>query len=218
MLLRKNSPVLKSVQDIKNSNRHNLFIQYTLLGIILILVLILLFKDTEIVAIPPNMQSEIRIMGNQANQEYKVRWAFSVAAIAGNISKDNSAWALAQLESMLSPYLRQQVMPAIRQEVNILVARNASQSFVIKDVIYDTNKDLVWVWGDREIKVKNASNKSVVPQRWTYEMRIEPFGGRAAVTHLNSYQGLPRNRDVEYTVEPAPLVPDDVPAGTQEQP
>lgn len=200
------SKVLKSIAEIKSISSHNKIVQYSLLGIVGLLSMTLAFKDTEVIAVPPNFNNPLVVAGNVANKEYKIRWAFSAAAIAGNISKQNADFVLGQLDGMLTPYLRQRIMPALKKEVQVLVARDAEQNFVIKDAIYDPEKDLVWIWGDRTIQIKGKSNKNVLPQRWTYEFRIEPFSERAAITHFNSYKGLPRNRDVEYLVEENPTL------------
>lgn len=204
------SKVIKSISEIKASTTQNKVIQYGLLGICTVLACALAFKDTKVIATPPNFSKPLVVAGNVANKEYKLRWAVAAASIAGNLSKDNADFVLNQIDSMLSPYLRQQILPALKKEVQILIARDAEQSFVIKDAIYDPEKDLVWIWGDRTIKLKSTSNKSNLPHRWTYEFRIEPFSERAAIKHFNSYKGLPKNRDVEYQVEENPMLSSEI--------
>lgn len=203
---KKDSKVLKSINDIKINTTHNKIIQYGLLGIVGLLSASIALKDTEVIATPPNFEKPLVVAGNVANKEYKLRWAFATASIAGNISKQNADFVLNQLDHMLSPYLKQKIMPALKQEVQILIARNAEQNFVIQDAIYDSKKDLVWIWGNRTIKIKGASNTTNLPQRWTYEFRVKPFAERAAITHFNSYKGLPKNRNVEYMVEENPML------------
>lgn len=200
------SKVIKSIAEIKTSTTKNSIIQYSLLAISGVLACALAFKDTEVIATPPNFSEPLVVAGNVANKEYKLRWAVAAASIAGNLSKDNVDFVLNQLDSMLSPYLRQQILPSLKKEVQILIARDAEQSFVIKDAIYDPVKDLIWIWGDRTIKLKATGNRINLPQRWTYEFRIKPFAERAAITHFNSYKGLPKNRDVEYLVEENPML------------
>lgn len=203
---RSESKILKSVSEIKKSQTKNTIIQYGLLAIAGVLACALAFKDTEVIATPPNFTQPLVVAGNVANKEYKLRWAVAAASIAGNLSKDNADFVLNQLDSMLSPYLRQQILPSLKKEVQILIARDAEQTFVIKDAIYDPVKDLVWIWGDRTIKLKATANNINLPQRWTYEFRIKPFSERAAITHFKSYKGLPKNRDVEYLVEENPML------------
>lgn len=203
---RSESKILKSVSEIKTNQTKNTIIQYGLLAIAGVLACALAFKDTEVIATPPNFTQPLVVAGNVANKEYKLRWAVAAASIAGNLSKDNADFVLNQLDSMLSPYLRQQILPSLKKEVQILIARDAEQTFVIKDAIYDPVKDLVWIWGDRTIKLKATANNINLPQRWTYEFRVKPFSERAAITHFNSYKGLPKNRDVEYLVEENPML------------
>ncbi|MBH0061750.1 hypothetical protein I6E85_11340 [Pseudoalteromonas sp. NZS71] len=203
---RSESKVLKSVSEIQTNQTKDTIIKYGLLAIAGVLACALAFKDTEVIATPPNFTQPLVVAGNVANKEYKLRWAVAAASIAGNLSKDNADFVLNQLDSMLSPYLRQQILPSLKKEVQILIARDAEQTFVIKDAIYDPVKDLVWIWGDRTIKLKATANNINLPQRWTYEFRIKPFSERAAITHFNSYKGLPKNRDVEYLVEENPML------------
>ena len=202
---RSESKVLKSVSEIQTNQTKDTIIKYGLLAIAGVLACALAFKDTEVIATPPNFTQPLVVAGNVANKEYKLRWAVAAASIAGNLSKDNADFVLNQLDSMLSPYLRQQILPSLKKEVQILIARDAEQTFVIKDAIYDPVKDLVWIWGDRTIKLKATANNINLPQRWTYEFRIKPFSERAAITHFNSYKGLPKNR-VEYLVEENPML------------
>jgi len=203
---RSESKVLKSVSEIQTNQTKDTIIKYGLLAIAGVLACALAFKDTEVIATPPNFTQPLVVAGNVANKEYKLRWAVAAASIAGNLSKDNADFVLNQLDSMLSPYLRQQILPSLKKEVQILIARDAEQTFVIKDAIYDPVKDLVWIWGDRTIKLKATANNINLPQKWTYEFRIKPFSERAAITHFNSYKGLPKNRDVEYLVEENPML------------
>ena len=203
---RSESKVLKSVSEIQTNQTKDTIIKYGLLAIAGVLACALAFKDTEVIATPPNFTQPLVVAGNVANKEYKLRWAVAAASIAGNLSKDNADFVLNQLDSMLSPYLRQQILPSLKKEVQILIARDAEQTFVIKDAIYDPVKDLVWIWGDRTIKLKATANNINLPQRWTYEFRVKPFSERAAITHFNSYKGLPKNRDVEYLVEENPML------------
>lgn len=200
------SRVLKSVSEIKNAETKDTIIKYSLLAISGVLACALALKDTQVIAIPPNFSQPLEVAGNVANKEYKLRWAVAAASIAGNLSKSNADFVLNQIDSMLSPYLRELILPSLKKEVQILIARDAEQSFVIKDAIYDPVKDLVWIWGDRTIKLKSGGNLSNLPQRWTYEFRVKPFAERAAITHFNSYKGLPKNRDVEYLVEENPML------------
>jgi conjugal transfer pilus assembly protein TraE len=201
------SKILRSVDDVKSTRNALLGINGILAAGMLTLGFGLISQSTEVVVTPPDFNEELVVAGNVANEHYKVRWAFASASIAGNLTPRNVDFVLEQLNSMFTPYLRENVLPQIRREAHVLQARGASQTFVIEDAIYDPVKDLIWIYGNRAIEVRGASkNEVVVPQRWTYEFRIAPFSGRPAITHFNSYSGLPRNRDHKYEVEPNPTL------------
>lgn len=208
---KKDSKIFQSVDDIKSTRRLLLGLIMLLTIAIVILAAAVVGKDTKIVVVPPEFNRELVISSNTANEHYKVRWAFASAAIAGNLSRRNVDFSLEQLNNMFTPYLRENVLPQIKREAHILKARDAKQSFVIEDAIYDPVKDLVWIYGTRTVDVRgNNSQNLAVPQRWTYEFRIAPFSGRPAITHFNSYKGLPKNRDVEYQIEPNPLLSEEI--------
>lgn len=206
-MLKKNSKLIQSVDDLKSSRMILLGINCVLAVAVCLMGLLLTSVRTEVVVTPPEFYEEMRISGNQANEHYKVRWAFASAAIAGNLNPRNVDFVVAQLEQMFSPYLRENVLPEIRREAHILRARDATQRFVIEDVIYDPTRDLIWVYGDRTLQMRGSRrNEQPHSQRWTYEFRIAPFSGRPAINHFDSYSGLPRNRNVEYAVERQPML------------
>lgn len=205
------SNIFKSVDDIKSTRRLLLGLLVLLSIAVVILASALVSKDTKVVVVPPDFNRELVVSNNAANEHYKVRWAFAAAAIAGNLSRRNVDFSLEQLNSMFTPYLRENVLPQIKREAHILKARDAKQSFVIEDAIFDPVKDLVWIYGNRTVEVKGGSPHSLaVPQRWTYEFRIAPFSGRPSITHFNSYKGLPKSRDLEYQVEPNPKLSQEI--------
>lgn len=204
-MLKGKSKILKSVDDVKATRNMLIGINTILAVSVLLLGLVAMNQSTEVVVVPPEFDRELVIAGNTANEHYKVRWAFATAAIAGNINPRNVDFVMGQMENMFTPYLREEVLPQIRREAHILRSRDATQRFVIEDAIYDPVKDIVWIYGHRTIQLRNAPrNEVVTPTRWTYEFRVAPFSGRPAITHFDSYRGLPRNREPDYQVETLP--------------
>lgn len=206
-MLKGKSKILKSVDDVKATRTILIGTNSVLAIAVFILALVASSQSTEVVVTPPDFDQELVVAGNTANEHYKVRWAFATAAIAGNLTPRNIDFVLGQMDNMFTPFLREEVLPQIRREAHILRARDATQRFVIEDAIYDPVKDIVWIYGHRTIQLRSAQrNETPNQQRWTYEFRIAPFSGRPAVTHFDSYSGLPRNREPNYEIEPNPVL------------
>lgn len=206
-MLKKESRVIKSYDDVKNKANLNMMITAALSMTSLALAFMAFTKTVEVVVVPPNFTEEIRVADNQANEHYKVRWAFATAALAGNITGKNAEFVVEQIGNMLSPYLKEYVLPGLVKEAQIIKVREASQRFTVEDAIYDPERDIVWIWGWKEFIVKGRDPDR---QRWTYEFRIEPFNGRPAITHFDAYPDTPRAKDKTYKVEPQPLLSDDL--------
>jgi len=203
---KKDSLIGKSLTDFNNSKTTNR-ITITALSIA---VAFLAWQNTkthtETIVVPHEFTEEIRVSHNQANEHFKIRWAWSVASLLGNSNHRNAEFVVQNVRQLLSPYLRSELSEMLLQEARMLQVRGVRQSFVIEDAIYDPVKDLVWVIGQRTISAGSRSQNS---NRWTYELRIQSRNGRPYITHLNTYEGAPRVND-EYEVTPNPFLSDDL--------
>jgi len=203
---RKDSFVGKSISDYKSSVNAS----RVTIAALAVACAVLAWKSStveqEIIVLPFEFNEEIRISGNQANEHFKVRWAWSVAALAGNVERNNAEFVVQQLRLMMSPYLRNQIGPMMFEEARMMQLRGVRQTFVIEDVIYDAAKDLVWVIGQRALHAAGQTERS---RRWTYELRIEANNGRPYITHFNTYEGAPRPQDMQ-EIAPNPFLSDEL--------
>lgn len=205
---RKDSPTLKSVKDVNDSKKSQKTVNLILASSVLVLAFMVATEDTVAVVTPPQFSEELRVSQNQANEHYKVMWAFAGSALAGNINEDNAEFVVDQLGRMFSPYLKDAILPSIEREAQIVAARKAEQTFKIEDAIYEPKNDIVFVWGHKELEVDKSDKPS--SQRWTYEFRIEPFTGRPAITHFDSYPGPPKSKSPDYKVEYNPIISQEI--------
>jgi hypothetical protein len=195
------SKLKKSIDDYLSSRR-TLFIGNIMLTVaVLVLVISNLSRTVETIAVPPNLTEEARVDGNKANQAYNLTWAHHIAGLTGNVSEANSEFVLTHLELMMSPHLWSQAKDALNQDIMILKSRDAEQQFVIENAVYDEKSEVSWVWGTKKLKIPGAEPRL---SRWTYEIRIKPYGGYPRITYLNAYEGPPqrRKRDDLQTVDP----------------
>lgn len=205
---RKDSPTLKSLQDLNDNKKSQKMVNIILASSVLALTIMVATEDTVAVVTPPHFSEELRVSQNQANEHYKVRWAFAAAALAGNISEKNAGFVVEQLGLMFSPYLKDAILPSIRREAQIVAARKAEQRFTIEDAIYEPKNDVVFIWGHKELKVDK--NDKPTSERWTYEFRIEPFSGRPSISHFDSYPGPPKSKSPDYKVEYNPTITQEI--------
>lgn len=203
---RKDSFVGKSISDYKNA----VTTSRITIAALAVACAILAWKSSTVeqttVVLPFEFSEEIRISGNQANEHFKVRWAWSAASLAGNIDRNNAEFVVQQLRLMMSPFLRNEIGPMMFEEARMMQLRGVRQTFTIEDVIYDPAKDLVWVIGQRTLHASGQTERS---RRWTYELRIEANNGRPYITHFNTYEGAPRPQDMN-EITPNPFLSDDL--------
>jgi len=201
---KENSIVGQSYTDFKENRR----IQMVTIGVLAVTVLILatmLINKKEIVIVtPPTFLNELRIGEDEANQEYQKRFAYNIALLAGNVDKQNVEFVTDALGKMLSPYLRAELTPQIENEARVLDLRDVKQTFMVDDMAYSHQKDIVFVWG-----TKTLTKEGSIPdkQTFTYEIQVKPSDGFPQVRHFKAYKGAPSNasmkgRDEAGKVEP----------------
>lgn len=177
------------------------------LSVALAVVSIMAFtKDTEVIAVPYNFQQEVRVEGKQANEAYMTSHAIGFASMLGNISERNVEFVMKTMSKNMSPYLEQQLAPAMKNEAQLLTLRKASQTFIIEDMMYEPRNNIVWVWGMKTVKVPAGTEHK---ERFTYEFRIEPHAGNPRITHFDAYPGIPKTKNnAEYVVDTLPYLTD----------
>lgn len=186
------SKVRQGIDDYMQSRRV-MSISNLMLGATCLLLTISTFSTrTEVIAIPPHMNDEMRISGNRANEVFNLGWATFIASQAGNINSQNAEFVMGMMMDFMSPNLRSQTEDSLRQEVQLLIGRGAEQRFTIENAVYDPAMNVAWVWGRREIRLANVQPRV---SRWTYELRVEPNGASPRITYLNAYEGTPRRRN-----------------------
>ncbi|MCO4319906.1 type IV conjugative transfer system protein TraE [Aliidiomarina quisquiliarum] len=185
------SKLSRGIDDYMQS-RKILFASNVLLGVSCLVLAISTFSTrTEVIAIPPHMNDELRISGNRANEVYNLGWASFIAAQAGNINSNNADFVMGMMLDFMSPNLRSQTEDALRQEVQLLIGRGAEQRFSVDNAVYDPALNVAWVWGRRELRLPGVKPRV---SRWTYEIRVVPNGANPRITYLNAYEGTPKRR------------------------
>ena len=151
-----------------------------------------LSKDETVVVLPPTFTEEITIVGNQASEAYKTGWGLFAANMAGNISERNSSFVVDTLRKMFRAKDADDYERQLLSQVEALKVRGVRENFTPLDLIYNSEVDTVWVYGDKRT-VCTRSGASTT-QKWTYEIRIIAVAGHPKITHFSQYAGAPNTR------------------------
>ena len=159
---------------------------------VVVLVYVALTKEETVVIVPPTFTEEITFVGNQASEAYKTGWGLFAANMAGNISDRNSAFVVDTLRKMFSVQDADDYERQLLSQVEALKVRGVRENFTPLDLIYNSEVDTVWVYGDKKT-VSTRSGASTI-QKWTYQIRIIASSGMPKITHFSQYPGAPNTR------------------------
>lgn len=215
---KKDSIVAKSYSDYENSKRWNKITITSLSVVLCITSYMALRNNVEVVVTPPQYSNELVIKGSRANEAYMTGHAMSIAGLIGNLNDRNVDFVVDQVTRMMTPYLRSNLEDVFIKEAQILKIRKATQHFIIEDMMYEPKNNIVWVWGEKTLKLSTGTEQT---QRFTYELRIEPISGSPRITHFDAYTGVPRKKNNDYVVDAKPINTqqlEDVMATTSDKP
>ena len=161
---------------------------------LLVLAFLYITTETETIIVPAQVSGEMVIGEGKANEEYQKRFAYSVASLIGNVSPRNIDFVLENIEKMLSPNLRSIILPSLKNEANVMKVRGYEQDYVVKDMIWSTKADMVYVWGEKTTR----GGKEVSNDDFTYEIRLKPIDGFPRIVHLKGYKGVPSKNKQDF--------------------
>ncbi len=151
-----------------------------------------LSKEETVVVVPPTFTEEITFVGNQASEAYKTGWGLFAANLAGNISERNSQFVADTLRKMFKAKDAGDFERQLMAQVEALKVRGVRENFTPLDLIYNSEVDTVWVYGDKKtVSVRSGASTT---QKWTYEVRIVASTGMPKIIHFTQYEGAPNTR------------------------
>ena len=189
--------------DMLNTKKYMMITIVTLSLVVAGLLLALLFKDSEYIVTPPNYTKALHIKNGVGNQEYQQQFALSIAMMMGNIDSRNVDFVTGEVLKLMSPQLRSQTILTLKREAQLLKVRNASQTFVVEDMMFSARNNVMWVWGRKTLTNRSGEKDS---RRYTYEFRIEPINGYPRITYFSGYDGQPKKKDSKYVVPVNPYL------------
>ncbi|HBC3404925.1 TPA: hypothetical protein KDY05_002201 [Vibrio parahaemolyticus] len=151
-----------------------------------------LSKDETVIVVPPTFTEEITMAGNNASESYKTGWGLFAANMAGNISDRNASFVVDTLRKMFLARDADDYERQLLSQVEALKVRGVRENFTPLDLIYNSQVDTVWVYGDK--KTTSTRSGATTTQKWTYEIKIAARNGQPKITHFSQYAGAPNTR------------------------
>ncbi len=159
---------------------------------VIVLTWAVLSKDETVIVVPPTFTEEITFVGNQASEAYKTGWGLFAANLAGNISERNSRFVVDTLRKMFKAKDADEYERQLLSQIEALRVRGVRETFTPLDLIYNSEVDTVWVYGDK--KTVSTRSGASTTQKYTYEVRIIASSGFPKIVHFTQYPGAPNTR------------------------
>ncbi|BDA57926.1 MULTISPECIES: TraE/TraK family type IV conjugative transfer system protein [Enterobacteriaceae] len=161
----------------------------------LLVVKVVFFSTTEVIAIPPDMTEEVSVAGAKASESYKTQWGLFIATTLGNINPKNVTFVTNYILKMFPAAKQSDLEAELKKASDLMLARKVDQTFIPEDVNFLPGDNVLYVWGTRKTKFLNVSDKEQ-SERWTYEMVLSVKSGRPRILYLNQYSGTPNIKKV----------------------
>lgn len=161
----------------------------------LLVIKVVFFSTTEVIAIPPDMTEEVSVAGSKASESYKTQWGLFIATTLGNINPKNVTFVTSYILKMFPASKQSELEAELKKASDLMLARKVDQTFVAEDVNFLPSDNVLYVWGTRKTKFLNVSDKEQT-ERWTYEMVLSVKSGRPRILYLNQYSGTPNIKKV----------------------
>jgi|GEM_PF-1437552 conjugal transfer pilus assembly protein TraE len=183
-----NTLIGKSYADYKRERKFFHISGVAQAAAILLLAYFLVTRDEIIIMVPPQLEAETKIVNGEGDAEYQKRFAFSFANLIGNVTPKNVQFIVDQVNASFSPALRDATAQSIENDARILRSRDLKSTFVVEDMLFNDDRNIVWVWGERTIK---GDGVPPVSNPYTFEFQIKPVNGFPRILHYDAFEGHP---------------------------
>lgn len=134
----------------------------------------------------PLMDSRASIQPDGASQAFYEWWGLSLAELLGNLNSGNLSFVETNIQSLLSPHLKQQVQTTLNQQFYQLQQEQATLSFEPLNLSYEQ--------ASRTIKVSGHATLSSSHQRLsgskTFRFQFDVLHYRPVLTSLQIHSDL----------------------------
>ena len=166
----------------KNIGRSNLALSIS----VVLLLFMVMTKQTEVIVMPNDFKEPIVMNGNSVTQEFKIQWGLMISNIIGNITPKNAKFVIDRVTKMipleLNPDEAEATMAAAIEEMAL---RGVSQKFVPSDAIYSSVTDYVWVVGEQT--TTSLKTGAADTTAYTFELKIGIRNGNPMILDIQQY-------------------------------
>ena len=172
--------------------KSNFFLKIVCIALMALIFLVVtgwLKKDTVVILVPPGLSEKSEIAKNKASEGYKKAWAMHTAILIGNVTPENADFVTESFSGMVSGEIRTIVTEQITQELDNLKQEKVSSTFEVSRVTYEPETDKVFVTGRN--RMTGVGGKTT-PTEQTFEFIIDVKQYSPVITHMASYEGMPK--------------------------
>lgn len=182
-------------QGLKTENRLNRIVT-AILALGVVAEAYVIATRPQIVTIQPwTLASDAQITKTSASQSYIEAWGLALAELLGNVQPGSVAFIADRLRPLLAPEIYHQVLEALHQNAEELRDDRVSMRFEPRSIRFEKSTGKVFVTGMSYVRQGTSLENEQHAQR-TYEFAIKIAHYAPLVTHITTYEGMPRTVDV----------------------
>jgi conjugal transfer pilus assembly protein TraE len=167
--------------------KENNFLKIALVILVLAnlwLISIVSHKKPVTILVPPTLSDKVEVKYNSATEEYKKSWGLFFATLLGNVTPKNIKFIADSIGSFLEPDIYQEVMEGLYKQAREIKSKELSISFHPKSVIYDKEKDIVFIKGSSVVK-GTYGKPQTFPKTWEMQIKIKNY--QPKLSYITSY-------------------------------
>jgi conjugal transfer pilus assembly protein TraE len=156
-------------------------------------------KDRVTVVVPPKLSEKAEISKKTASVTYKKSWSLYVAEMMGNITPSNVEFIVESLASLMNGETQAKFKTMAAIEIDNIKRNGMTVSFEPRSITYERETDKVFIGGNSVVQAAGSQQ----PQSFTriFEVMIDINNGIPIISHLDTYQGAPKTRDLLLRLE-----------------
>jgi len=173
-------------------SQDNLVFKFCILGLVLSNLLLSVYmtrQEAIITLVPPQINEELGISSNSANDAFIKSWGLFIAQLMGNVKASNADFIVKSLDPLLHPSIISVMKQTLALQVDEIKKEGLSISFDPKSVSYEKSSKKVFVFGRQEISGRNGDT---ISNKRTYEIGIQISNYKPQIISLDAYNENPK--------------------------
>ncbi|MDH5731406.1 MAG: type IV conjugative transfer system protein TraE [Gammaproteobacteria bacterium] len=172
----------------------NMLLRVLTVGLVMALVALSIFMTKQsrpIAVIPWGLNQNVELFADGCDVNCKAMWSESIALLLGNITPANAGQVKKRIEELMAPTIFVKMKTGIEQSIQNIQRDKITLQFIVRDVRFDSNKDITYVTGDY---IRRGFTGTKTEQRLTrtYEFSITLNNWYPEITFFDVYNEKPR--------------------------